>query len=246
MASARPSRQNDVRLQKYLASCGLGSRRACERLIGQGNVCVDGQRVSLQGVTIDPEKSRVTVNGKRVCPERLCYLLLNKPRSYLCTANDPEGRDTFHALLPGDLPRVFSVGRLDYDSEGLLLVTNDGEWANRVLHPRHAVVKVYRVWTDRALSAAELRAAKQGVTVDGERLAVQSIRLKSRDGHRALYEIHLQEGRNRHIRRLLAAFEVRAMRLQRIRVGPLTLGNLKPGSYRRLTSDEVVALARHA
>ncbi len=235
-----------MRLQKYLASCGLGSRRACERLIADGRVAVDGATVSEQGVTVDPDRQTVAVDGKPVAPEPLCYLLLNKPAGYVCTSRDPEGRDTFLDLLPSDLPRVFSVGRLDQYSEGLLLITNDGALANRLLHPRHEVLKVYQALVERALSRSELRAMEKGIEDRGELLRAHSIRMLRRVREGVPYEITLGEGRNRHIRRMFEALSVRVLRLRRVRVGPLSLGRLKPGESRALTDPELRRLKRQA
>ena len=228
-----------MRLQKYLAACGLGSRRACERLIEQGVVQIDGKPVTEQGVSVDPDKNVVTIDGRTVRPEPLCYVVLNKPSGYVCTSRDPEGRETFHDLLPPDLPRVFSVGRLDQYSEGLLLVTNDGELAHRLLHPRHAVVKTYEALVERALSPPELERLRHGLR-DGEDL----LRLKSIQWVREIqagvhYEITLTEGKNRHIRRMFEALGVRVLRLRRVRMGVLSLGDLEPGACRHLTDGEV-------
>ncbi len=234
-----------MRLQKYLASCGLGSRRACESLISEGVVAVNGQVVTEQGTTVDPETDAVLVRGKPVSPEGFCYILLNKPTGYLCTGSDPHGRDTFHALLPNDLPRVFSVGRLDRDSEGLLIVTNDGDWANRLQHPRHQVHKTYQVWTDRPISHSKItQLIEAGVRVDDGQLRAEAIRLIRPAGRGGQYEIVLSEGRNRHIRRMLEAVGVRVTRLRRTKIGPLGLGKLPLGQWRYLKPSEVTTLAR--
>ena len=200
---------------------------------------MDGERICEQGVTIDPTRQSVTVNGRAVRPESLCYLALNKPPGYLCSSRDPAGRETFHALLPAGLPRVFSVGRLDRDSEGLLLITNDGPWANRVQHPSRHVLKTYHVWTERLLKPDEQRAAREGVQDRGETLTVHSIRCLRRLKRDALYEMVLAEGRNRHIRRLLERVGVGVVRLRRVCIGPLKLGALKKGDCRHLTAHEV-------
>ncbi len=242
MACAKPSRPSDIRLQKFLASCGLGSRRACEQLIAAGRVAVDGQVVTTQGVRIDPARATVMLDGKPVAPQRFVYGLLNKPRGYICTCRDPERRDTILVLLPPGMPRLFPVGRLDCNSEGLLLLTNDGDWAQHIQHPRYVVEKEYQVWTDRALQPAETRRLRNGVTDDGECLRVSKIRRGRAMPNGACYHLALIEGRNRHIRRLLAAIGVRVTRLRRIRVGPVTLGTLAVGAYRPLTAREIAAL----
>lgn len=231
-----------MRLQKYLATCGLGSRRACEQLIADGAVAVDGQTITEQGVSIDPDKQRVTVHGRAVRPELHCYILLNKPAGYVCTSHDPEGRETFHALLPPHLPRVFSVGRLDQYSEGLLLVTNDGDLADHLTHPRHQVLKTYQAIVERPLTADELSQMRRGITDCKERLRVKTIQWVKSTRAGAHYEMVLGEGKNRHIRRMFEALSVRVLRLRRVRMGPLTLGALKPGAFRRLSAAEVQRL----
>jgi 23S rRNA pseudouridine2605 synthase len=228
-----------VRLQKFLASCGLGSRRACEQLIARGGVRVDGATVTQQGVTIDPDRQHVTVDGRPVRPDPPCYLALNKPVGILCTSSDPEGRDTFHRLLPPGLPRVFSVGRLDRDSEGLLLLTNDGDWANRLLHPRHHVLKTYHVLTPGPLTVVQTQRCLEGVLDEGELLRVVSIERAGPSKQGTRYTVVLGEGRNRHIRRLFAALGVRVLRLRRVQIGNLRLGALPRGASRPLTAREV-------
>lgn len=235
-----------MRLQKYLASCGLGSRRACESLIAEGVVTVNGHVVSQQGTTVDPEHDQIVVRGKCVSPAECCYIVLNKPTGYLCTGSDPQGRDTFHTLLPKNLPRVFSVGRLDRDSEGLLIITNDGDWSNRLQHPRHQVHKTYQVWTDRTISRTRItQLIKEGVTSDEEQLRAESIRFIRPAGRGGHYEIVLSEGRNRHIRRMLEGVGVRVIRLRRTKIGPLSLGRLGVGQWRYLKPSEISALAHH-
>jgi 23S rRNA pseudouridine2605 synthase len=167
---------------------------------------------------------------------------LNKPTGVLCTSDDPGGRTTFLSLLPKDLPRVYTVGRLDRDSEGLLLVTNDGELANRLMHPRYEVHKTYHVWVDRELTSDEVQRAKEGVWDEGERLSVLSIRKAPSPRQAVKYEMVLGEGRNRHIRRLMEAMRVRVTRLRRVRLGPLHLNDLREGAYRALTPAEIGAL----
>lgn len=207
-------------------------------------VAVDGTSITERGVSIDPDKQSVTVEGRPVKPEPFCYLLLNKPSGYVCTSSDPEGRDTFHALLPPDLPRVFSVGRLDQYSEGLLFITNNGDLANRLLHPRHQVVKTYDALVERELTPPELQRMRRGIVDREETLRLQSIQLVKTIRAGAHYEITLTEGKNRHIRRMFDALAVRVMRLRRIRMGSLSLGTLKPGEYRPLTETELARLKR--
>lgn len=192
-------------------------------------------------MVVDPDKNHVCVDGKPVRPQAFCYLMLNKPVGYLCTSRDPRKRDTFHTLLPSGLPRVFSIGRLDGDSEGLLLITNDGEWAHQIQHPRHALHKIYHVWTSALLTENNKRAILKGVLDRGETLRTLEVRLLREQKQGGHYEVTLGEGRNRHIRRMFAAVQCPVTRLRRIAIGPLRLGNLKAGATRALTSKEVKA-----
>lgn len=235
-----------MRLQKFLASCGIGSRRACEKLIARGVVSVDGVTVVEPGTTVDPNVQKVAVRGRLVAPDPPYYVLLNKPAGYLCTGRDPAGRSTFRELLPPHWPRLFSVGRLDRDSEGLLLLTNDGEWAHGLTHPRHLVRKRYLVWIDRKLSQEQLSRFSAGITSRGELLRASQIRMIRPLKQGAQYEIELAEGRNRHIRRMVEAVGARVIRLRRVAIGPLKLGTLNMGSHRLLTPKEIDALRRAA
>lgn len=244
-ACPRPSPGSEVRLQKYLADCGLGSRRACEVLISDGRVAVDGRTVTEQGVRVDPERADVTVDGRPARRERMVHVVLHKPAGFLCTSRDPHGRRTFHELLPPDLgARVYSAGRLDWDSEGLLFVTNDGELAHHLIHPRHHVEKTYRVWTPTPLEPAWLQRFTTGVESEGERLAARSAREVGRDRQGAYYEMVLGTGKNRQIRRMFEAAGLPVLRLLRVRFGPLELGDLPPGRWRPVTAPELAALRR--
>lgn len=244
MDSPRPSPKNNVRLQKYLAACGVGSRRACEHLIDDGVVTVDGEVIDQQGVTIDPSRQIVRVEGRRVGAEPKVYLALNKPRDFLCTSSDPEGRKTVHDLLPRGLERVYTIGRLDRDSEGLILLTNDGELAQALMHPRHHVSKVYHVLVNQALTAEQERQMLRGVVHDGERLrAIECVGL-GETARGVRYRIVLGEGRKRQIRRMFDVFDLRVIRLQRIAVGSIQLGSLKTAAYRPLRPAEVERLQR--
>ncbi|MBM4155805.1 MAG: rRNA pseudouridine synthase [Lentisphaerae bacterium] len=242
-AFPRPSPRSEVRLQKYLADCGFGSRRACEILISEGRVAVGGRAVVEQGVRIDPDRADVTVDGRPARRERIIHVVLHKPAGFLCTSRDPHGRRTFHELLPPDLgARVYSAGRLDWDSEGLLLVTNDGDLAHRLIHPRHHVEKTYRVWTPVPLDPAWLARFTSGVDSEGERLAARSVREVGRDRQGAYYEMVLGTGRNRQIRRMFEVAGLPVLRLLRTRFGPLDLGDLPPGRWRPVTDTELAAL----
>ncbi len=232
------AKASGFRLHHFLALCGVGSRRACEALIAGGRVTVDGVSIRRQGLRVHPELQRVAVDGRPVGAEPKVCLVINKPRNVVCTASDPQGRRTFKALLPAALgARVYTVGRLDRDSEGLLVVTNDGYLAHALMHPRHGVEKTYLVWTARPLTSGEERQLRAGVRSEGETLVLDEL-----SGCGDAYRVRLHAGRNRHIRRMFAATGAAIVRLKRIAVGPLQLGSLPSGGWRRLAEDEIRGL----
>lgn len=243
-----PNPQTDkVRLQKFLAAAGVGSRRRCEELIAAGRVSVDGQIVDRPGSCIDPSRQRVALDGHPVRPERLRTYLADKPRGVVCTASDPQGRPTIveWARHVGADPalRLYSVGRLDFDSEGLILLTNDGALAQSLAHPRHHVEKEYRAWTDRHLAREQLAAMLQGVEDDGETLrALAASSDPARPGRPPSLRLVLGEGRNRHIRRMLEALGLRVKRLRRIRIGALRESDLRGQPLRELSASEIARL----
>lgn len=198
------------------------------------------------GTSIDPARQTVTVNGRRVKPQQRVYLLLNKPAGILCTSRDPGGRPTFRDLLPPVPSRVYTVGRLDRDSEGLILVTNDGLLAQRLSHPRYGIRKTYRVIADRPLAPEEEQCMLDGVPSQGEKLRALNIRRMKTAARGAAYELVLGEGRNRHIRRMFEALGVRVRRLQRVALGPLTLGQLESGACRPLNTRELERLKEYS
>ncbi len=241
MDSPKPSPRSSLRLQHFLALGGVGSRRACEALIAAGRVTVDGVVVRRQGICVAPDTCRIELDGRVVCTESKICLLLNKPRGIVCTASDPQGRQTFMNLLPASLgQRVYTVGRLDRDSEGLLVVTNDGFLADGLMHPRHNVEKTYLVWPRRLLTPSEEQRLRQGVQSKGERLALDELARTDN-----IYRVRLQEGRNRHIRRMFAAVGADVLRLKRIAVGSLKLGSLRSGGWRYLEDREVEELRKY-
>lgn len=260
MDSPKQKRKSDKqpRLHKYLAACGLGSRRACEGLIAEGRVSVDGKVVQEQGVCVDPARQAVCLDNRPVVLQAKIFLVLNKPRDYLCTSRDPQGRRTFLSLLPPLPERVFTVGRLDRDSEGLLLVTNDGDLAHALMHPRHGVEKVYRVWPATRLTVEQEQRLRMGVTSRGERLILKDIMPVETRPENTMYQVRLVAGRNRHIRRMFEALGIAILRLQRVAIGPLTLDHLcagppaklcvalRSGAWRHLKDEEVQALRQHA
>ena len=232
-----------IRLQKVLADAGVGSRRACEELIAEGRVEVDGSVVRVQGMRVDPERAVVKVDGTRVvtAAERT-YLALNKPRGVLTTMHDDRGRPSVGDLVADRGPRLFHVGRLDADTEGLLLLTNDGELAHRLTHPSHGVRKVYLADVNGAVSRHALRGLRGGVELDDGPARVDAVRIVASGEGRTLLEVALHEGRNRIVRRLCEAVGHPVVGLVRTQVGPVQLGSLKPGRTRRLTAAEIGGL----
>jgi 23S rRNA pseudouridine2605 synthase len=236
-----------VRLQKLLAAAGIGSRRTCEALIADGRVEVDGQVVSELGVRIDPTRQTVRVDGERVVlDENRVYLAFNKPLGVVSTMSDERGRPSIADYLgnrgPGGAARLFHVGRLDADTEGLLLLTNDGELANRLAHPAYGVSKTYLAQVPGPVPRDLGRRLRAGIELDDGPVTVDSFRLVDSAPGRALVEVVLHEGRKHVVRRLLAAVGHPVYTLARTDVGPIRLGDLKPGKTRRLTREEIAAL----
>ena len=228
------------RLQKVLAAAGVGSRRYCEDLIGAGRVEVDGQVVRRFGARVDPERQVFKVDGKRV-PSRqgVVYLMLNKPRGVLTAMSDDRGRKTIVDFLGDRAERLVHVGRLDYDTEGLLLLTNDGELAHRLTHPRYEVAKTYYAEVPGPVPRDVGRRLQAGVELEDGVAAADKFRVLDSSGKRAMVEITLHEGRNRIVRRMLDAVGHPVDRLVRTTVGPVKLGSLRPGATRDLTLQEV-------
>ncbi|MCU0612261.1 MAG: rRNA pseudouridine synthase [Candidatus Eisenbacteria bacterium] len=229
-----------MRLNKYLASCGLGSRRACEQLIANGIVTVNDEDAQGPFQQVDPSVDRVAVAAETVRPPRhAVYILLNKPRGYLTTVSDPESRRTVMSLIPRTPERLFPVGRLDRDSEGLLLLTSDGETANRLAHPRHGIERFYRVEVSTPFPAGRLQDLEHGAFVDGELLAVAKARLSPPGDQGKRLELVLVTGKKREIRRLLEAMGFTVTRVFRYGFGPIRLGDLPVGKTRRLAPAEI-------
>ena len=228
------------RLQKYLARCGVASRRRAESLITQGRITVNGKTVTKLGSKVSPELDTVLVNGRKVAPPAAStYLALHKPTGFLTTRSDPHGRRTVYDLLPANCAHLVPVGRLDSRSEGLLFFTDDGAWANRVAHPRYGGVKQYNVLVYGMLTAQQRAALRAPMTIDGYRLKPVAVRIMDREGEGTWVSLTLTEGRKRQIRQMLAAIGKHAGRLIRIRIGPVSLGNLGPGQLRPLTEAEI-------
>ena len=235
-------KENLIRLQKYMANCGLGSRRFCETLISAGRVKVNNLVVKELGTKINPDHDKIECNGKNLILEKLITLMLNKPQKVICSSNDPQKRIRVIDLID-DLPeRIYTIGRLDYMSEGLILITNDGELANSIMHPRHEVEKKYHVWINKELSKKEIDQTIKGINDKGDVLKFVDVDIikKSKDGFK--YLVTLKEGKNRHIRRMVDKIDKKILRLQRISIGPIKLNDLKYGKYRRVKPSELKAL----
>ena len=238
------------RLQKLISTAGVASRRAAEELIVQGRVEVNGEVVRTLGSKADPSTDTIKVDGRRLKFDvRPRYIVLNKPRNVVTTRKDPEGRRTVMELLKGVREYVYPVGRLDYDSEGLLLLTSDGDLAARLTHPRHAVERVYEAFVVGVPQEEDLEKLRRGIFLDGNRTLPAQIRRVGSvgKGRQELSKIlvTLQEGRNRQVRRMFASIGHPVKKLTRTRTGPIKLGELPPGHFRDLTDAEVVKL-KHA
>lgn len=229
-----------VKLQKYFSDCGVMSRRAAEQEIQNGRVRVNGEIAAL-GTRIVPGRDRVEYRGKAVEPinaDRV-YILLNKPRGFVTTLSDERGRPTVAQLVSDAGRRVYPVGRLDMDSDGLLLLTDDGELANRLTHPRHEIPKIYHVTVKGGVSDGTLRALGEPMTIDGYEILPVKVRRLSADSESTLLEMTLYEGRNRQIRKMCEQAELAITRLCRVAIGEITLGSLEIGKWRRLEKSEI-------
>ncbi|MGQ9808278.1 MAG: pseudouridine synthase [Armatimonadota bacterium] len=234
------------RLQKVLATCGCGSRRECERFIADGRVAVNGVVVTELGTRADPERDRITLDGRPVQPPPLRYIALYKPRGVASTRRDPHAKRTVMDLLPPDLQHLYPVGRLDVPSEGLVLLTNDGDLANRLTHPRYGVPKVYRVTVSGVVTNAEVEMMRRGMDLEDGRTLPAGVVVDARDlkEDRTRLEVVLTEGRKRIIRRMFEALGHETLRLKRMAIGPVTLRGLRPGEWRELTPEELAMLGR--
>ena len=242
-----------VRLQRMLADAGVASRRRCEELITEGHVSVNGHILNELPVWVDPDKDHITVNGRQVRPTvNYVYVMLFKPRGVVCTNSDPDRRRCAIDLIKHpSRARLYPVGRLDVESSGLLLLTNDGEMAQRLTHPKHGVHKEYEVLVEGALEEKDARRIERGIHLTGrrrreraQRTVKSKLRILHKDRNKTRLLLELREGRNRQIRRMMARLGFRVRKLRRVRLGPLKLKDLQPGQWRDLLPDEVKALMR--
>jgi 23S rRNA pseudouridine2605 synthase len=231
-----------LRLQKFLAEAGVASRRAAEKIIVEGRVEVNGKPVRLLGTKIDPDHDRVFFDGRLVKSKRKIYLALHKPVGIVSTRKDESGRETIFDLLPKEWGHLFSVGRLDRDSEGLIFLTNDGDFCLRLTHPRFQIAKTYIATIEGRVEPVLLEKFLRGIVDHGEKLMAKNARLISANNSRSVVEIELTEGKNREVRRLFESQNRTVLSLKRIRIGPIKLGELPMGKWRTLTLPEIKSL----
>ena len=239
----------EIRLQKIISGAGIASRRAAEKLIQEGRVSVNGETVTELGSKADPAVDEIRVDDRRLKgPQHLRYLLLNKPRGYVTTRSDPEKRPTVMDLLKGVREYVYPVGRLDFDSEGLLILTNDGELAARLTHPRHEVERVYDAQVLGVPDAHDLDRLSRGIVIEGRRTSPAKVELLPgrHEGDTSVLRVTIHEGRTRQVRKMCDAIGHPVRTLRRVRIGPLADKTLRPGAFRELTREEVARLKRAA
>lgn len=234
-----------VRLNRYLSMCGIASRRKADQIINEGGVRVNGLVVKELGHRIDTEKDTIDVGGEFIRPERKRYIVLNKPPLYLTTLRqDREGKKTIRELIRDIPERVFPVGRLDYDTEGLLILTNDGELANNIIHPRYKLPKVYTAFVKGKVAQKTLERMMKGIRLEDGFAKPDSVKIIRYEAQNTLVEITFHEGRNRLVKRFLLKFEHPVLKLNRTGVGPIKLGALRRGMWRDMTDEELRALGR--
>ena len=233
-----------IRLNKYMADCGVGSRRSCDKIIAENRVKVNRKPVSELGYMINEFNDTVTVDGKKITPKnKNVYIILHKPKGYVTTVKDEKGRKTVMELLPEEAGRVYPVGRLDYDTEGLLLFTDDGDLAFRITHPRNEITKTYLVKVEGSIGDNELNRLRAGVELDGKLTGKSKVKVVETDKQFTKLHVTINEGRNRQVRRMFEAVGKQVDFLKRIRIGDLGLGSLERGKVRRLTDAEVFYLS---
>jgi len=232
----------NVRLQKFLSEAGVASRRAGEKIILEGRVSVNGRTVTELGGRVDPAHDRVLVDGVRARAKRKLYVALHKPAGYVCSQRDEFKRRTIGNLLPKEWSNLYSVGRLDYDSEGLIFLTNDGEFSLRLTHPRYGVRKKYLASVTGRVEPGMLDSFVRGVSQGGERLKAEKARVISANNSNSLVELEMAEGKNREVRRLFESQGFTVNRLVRTQIGKIKLGELPSGKWRTLTEAEIKSL----
>ena len=233
--------QGGERLQRVLASSGIASRRKAEDLIRSGRVSIDGKVVTELGTKVDPLRAKIRVDGKPIQRQSFRYVVMNKPSGFITTTSDERDRRTVMELLPSE-PRLFPVGRLDRDTEGLLLFTNDGDVANRVMHPRYGLTKEYQILTPTKPPEQFLSRVRAGVEIDGKRVVPHEFRIVRETDEGVLLSIVIHEGMNRIVRRMMDSVGIRVTKLHRVRVGPLSVSGIPRGSHRDLTPGELASL----
>lgn len=228
-----------MRINKFLASCELGSRRKVEEFILKGDVSVNGKVIKELGLDVS-ENDEVKYKGKRVLPqEKKVYIMLNKPKCYVTTKSDEKDRRIVMDLLKGVDVEVFPVGRLDFNTEGLLLLTNDGNWANNIMHPSKSISKTYEVKTKYQLTPKEIKELSRGVVIDGKKTLPAIIEPITQDGEYFVTNVTIFEGRNREVRKMFEAIDLKIYNLKRLSIGALELGNLQMGKFRYLKPNEI-------
>lgn len=235
-----------VRLQKFLADAGVASRRESERLISEGKVAVNGKTIQVPGSKVNPTADAVTVEGRPVRPRRKIYVALHKPKGFLCTRRDPADRRVVADLLPGEWNHLFTVGRLDRESEGLIFLTNDGEFSLRLTHPRYGITKKYRAVVVGKVTQSEAATLTRGIEHEGETLKAERVEIVSSNNSHSIVELDLRQGRNHEVRRMFESIGHPVETLQRHQIGPIKIGQLPVGRWRVLTEAEVKSLLRPA
>jgi 23S rRNA pseudouridine2605 synthase len=236
----------EIRLQKFLADAGVASRRASEQIILAGRVTINGNVARELGTKVDPDKDHVSVDGRALKAKRKLYLAVHKPKGYICSRNDPEGRPSVNDLLPREWDNLYSVGRLDFNSEGLIFYTNDGDFALKLTHPRYGVRKKYRVTVTGEVTPEIAAALTKGVYHEGDVLRAEQVRILKTGQGASLVELTLREGKNREVRRLFETQSLAVDKLQRTQIGPIKLGELPKGKWRTLTGAEIKSLLSSA
>jgi 23S rRNA pseudouridine2605 synthase len=231
-----------MRLQRFIAEAGVASRRAAEGIILAGRVSVNGKTIVKLGTRVDPARDRVTVDSQVLKSRRKIYLALHKPTGLVCSRSDEHGRPTIYSLLPREWAHLHTVGRLDYDTEGLIFLTNDGELSLRLTHPRYGVTKIYLATVEGRVERDLVARLTRGILYQGDKLTAARARLISASNAQSVVELEMTEGKNREVRRLFESQERKVKRLVRMQIGKIKLGEMRPGRWRTLTEPEIKSL----